>query len=243
MLELRYLSKKFHGSIIPALDNVDLKVKDGEILGLVGMNGAGKTTAMRLSTGVLSPSSGTVLVDGLDITRDKIRASMSIGWIPEYPNFDPVLKPMELLKYFGGLYKIGRKTMEIKGIELLKKVGLETETRKRLRTYSQGMKKRFAIAVAMINEPQNYLFDETFNGLDPQGIRMLRNLILNLREKGKAILFSSHILSELETIADRVAIIDKGKILDIIDRGKIISLKESGKNLEDYFFEVTGVTG
>ncbi len=214
MIKIEGVTKVYRKGVSPpAVDGLTLDMNDGEVLGLVGLNGAGKTTTIRMSSGItLPPTSGKILVDGFDIVREKVRASRNVGWIPEFPNFEPNAKPLTLLKYFaGGFYGLGGREAEDKALELLRMVGLEKAMDKKLRSYSQGMKKRFSIAETLIGDPKNVLFDETLNGLDPQGVIFVRKMIGRLRSEGKAILLSSHILTEIEDSADRVAIINRGK--------------------------------
>ncbi|MGC8609631.1 MAG: ABC transporter ATP-binding protein, partial [Thermoplasmata archaeon] len=208
----------------PAISNLNLDIKDGEILGLVGLNGAGKTTTIRMSSGIIFPSSGRVLIDGFDIVREKVKAAQKIGWIPELPNFEPNAKPLPLMRYFAGFYNLHGKEAENRIMELLSMVGLKNDLNKKLSAYSQGMKKRFAIAESIIGNPQNVLFDETLNGLDPEGVVFVRKLMIDMRKSGKAVLLSSHILTEVEDVADRVAIINHGKLIKLLNRSELKSL-------------------
>lgn len=216
MIEVKNLTKRFHSKGIPAVDSVDMEIGDGEIIGFAGLNGAGKTTAMKVMAGILLPTSGTVNVDGHDIIKDKINASKEIGWVPETPVFDDAAKPIQLLKYYAGFYGISSADAEKKGRELLETVYLTPYINRKVALYSQGMKKRFALIAAMLSDPQNFLFDETLNGLDPEGVRFMREKMLDLKKNGKTVLISSHILRELEDVADRVMIIDSGKIVDTV---------------------------
>ncbi len=212
MIEIRSISKTF-SKRIKALDNVSFDVRNGEIVGYVGLNGAGKTTTIRIAVGVLPPDSGDVLINGYSIVRDKRRASMHIGWVPELPIFEPDVKALDYFVYLAGYYGISSGEARSLGRKLLEEVGLGGSYNLKLKEFSMGMKKRFALAVSMINNPDNFLFDEVLNGLDPQGIAFFRNLALRFRREGCAVLFSSHILSEVEGIADRVVFIHKGRIV------------------------------
>ncbi len=240
MIEIKKLTKIYSRNARPAVSAVDMQIKDGEIMGFAGLNGAGKSTTIRISTGIIYPTSGTVLIDGHDIVREKTEASAKVGWVPELPNFEPNAKPLTLMRYYGGFYGMKAEESIRKGRELLEQVSLGESMNEKLRNYSQGMKKRFSLAAAMLNDPQNYFFDETLNGLDPEGIRFMRKLMVDLKAKGKAVLLSSHILNELENVADRIAIIHKGKIVDLIERPKIEEINKSDGKLEEYFFKVIG---
>lgn len=196
-----------------ALDNVSFKVHKNEIVGYVGLNGAGKTTTIRIGVGVLPPTSGDVLIDGLSIIKDKRAASRRLGWVPEKPIFEHDFKAIDYFVYLAGFYGLSTGEARSLGKRLLEEVGLGNAIYKKLREFSYGMNKRFALAVSMINNPENYMFDEVLNGLDPGGIAFFRDLTLKLKREGCSILFSSHILSEVENIADRVVFIHEGKIV------------------------------
>lgn len=224
MIEVEGFTKRFGRSDAPAVNNISFKVQDGEILGLAGLNGAGKTTTIRAISGIILPSSGSITVDGYNIVNEKIKASRDIGWVPEFPNFEPNARAIPLLKYYAGFYGIKGAEADRLVKDLLEKVVLSNAVRKKLRSYSQGMKKRFALASAMLSSPQNYLFDETLNGLDPEGINYLRKLMVKFREEGKAIFLSSHILSELENLADRIIIIHRGDIIETLTKDRMRNL-------------------
>jgi ABC-2 type transport system ATP-binding protein len=221
VLALANVTKIFRGRGEPALDRVCLDVQDGEIVGLVGLNGAGKTTLIRLSCGAALPTSGRIHVDGHDIETEKQLASASLGWVPETPVFAYEERAFEVLVHHGGYYPKAQRLGDSKLRELLDLVGLQDHGNARARTFSQGMKKRLALARALITEPSTLLLDEILNGLDPEGVRLVRQLIETLRKDGRAILLSSHILSELQQVADRFAFLHHGKLLSIVPREEI----------------------
>lgn len=221
MIRVEGLTKTFSKRSGPAIQSVSFDVNDGEIVGFVGLNGAGKTTTIRVAAGVSLPTSGSVKVDGFDVVSSKVEASRRIGWVPEIPNFEPNSKAITLMEYFAGFYGIPSADALSRSMALLKDVGLEGEEQKKLRSYSQGMKKRFSLAASMLGTPKNYLFDEVLNGLDPEGIRYFRRLMFDLKGRGSAVLLSSHILLEVESIADRVVIIHKGKVIKTIARADL----------------------
>ncbi|MGI0079767.1 MAG: ABC transporter ATP-binding protein [Nitrososphaerales archaeon] len=209
----------------PAIDSVSFDVNDGEIVGFVGLNGAGKTTTIRIGCGVNLPSSGSVAVDGHDIVKEKSEASKYIGWVPEFPNFEQNARARDLMVYFAGYRGIPKDEALKRTQDLFQKVNLIGSERKKLRTYSQGMKKRFSLAAALLPDPKNYFFDEILNGLDPEGIRFIRALMIDLKQRGKAVLLSSHILTEIENISDRVVFIHKGKIIKIVTRDDLAKVE------------------
>ncbi len=221
MIVADQLTKRFPGRPTPAVDDIDLEVRDGEILGLVGLNGAGKTTTIRIAAGISLPTSGKVLVDDLDIVREKRAASRHLAWVPELFPFDATARALPLLVYYAGFYGIPRGEARSRARELLARVGLQEEERGRLRHFSQGMRKRFSLASAMLVDPQNLLLDEILNGLDPQGIAFVRSWVLEARRQRKAVLLSSHQLAELEALADRVAFVHRGRLLRTVDRAEL----------------------
>jgi ABC-2 type transport system ATP-binding protein len=237
MIRIEGLTKYFgrHGNGGPAIDSVSFDVNDGEIVGFVGLNGAGKTTTIRISTGVTLPSSGSASIEGHNIVSDKARASQNLGWVPEFPNYEQNAKAKSLFLYFAGFRGLDRNQAETKADELFQRVGLQGYEKKKLRTYSQGMKKRYSLALALLSSPKNYLFDEILNGLDPQGIHYMRLLMIDLKRRGNAVLLSSHILSEIETISDRVVFIHKGKIIKIVTRDELSAIESGGALLKIVF--------
>lgn len=221
MIAIEGLSKRFPGRSFPAIEDIDLEMRDGEILGLVGLNGAGKTTTIRAAAGVSLPTTGRILVDGHDIVRDKVRASEAIGWMPELYPFAPEAKARRLLVYLAGFHGVTGRSASQRAFELLDEVGLRGFENVRIRTYSQGMKRRFGLAAAMLSDPQNLLLDEILNGLDPEGMAFVRNWLVQLRKEGRAILLSSHLLTELQALADRVAFIHEGHLIRVVAKGDV----------------------
>ena len=246
MIKISGLTKNYNK--VPVVKNLNLDIKNGEIVGFAGLNGAGKSTTIRIASGIIFPSSGTVTVDEKDIVSEKVDASKYIGWVPELPNFEPRGKSVSLLKYYAGFFGIGAKEAEQKAEKLLKQFDIWNARKKHLQDYSQGMKKRFSIAAAMIGNPNNYLFDETLNGLDPGGVKEMRDLMLSMKKDGKAVFLSSHILSELQNVADRIAIIKNGELIKILKHSDLDNLGETRiivdvKNPDDKIFNILNKFG
>lgn len=248
MIEIKGLSKFYGRNQPPAISGVDFEVRDGEVVGFVGLNGAGKTTTIRVAVGVALPTSGTVAIDGKDIVTSKAEASRGLGWVPEIPIFEPNAKGLSLMKYFCGFYDIPSSSVETRVKELFVSVGLEGAEKKKFSAYSQGMKKRFSLGVSLIPNPRNYLFDEILNGLDPAGIQYFRNKVLQLKKEGHAILLSSHILMEVQAMADRVVFIHRGKVIKVATMSEVSSLGTSViaiviENLDDVALQYLGTLG
>ncbi|MGP8078327.1 MAG: ABC transporter ATP-binding protein [Thermoplasmata archaeon] len=214
-------TKRFEPWGRAAVENLSLTVLPGEVVGLVGLNGAGKTTAIRMSVGLCMPTSGTIQVCGFDVSREKVRASQHTGVVPEFPNLDPGARALSLLRYFAGYHRSTSSSTQSRCLRLLEKVGLGGDSALRVRAYSQGMKKRLALAIALLGEPELLLFDEILNGLDPQGVAMVRHMIRDWRDEGRSILLSSHQLSEVELLADRVAIMHHGRLVRTLSQADL----------------------
>ncbi len=206
--ETGFLKKKK----VRALDHLSLQVHSGEIFGFLGPNGAGKTTTLKLLTGLIYPTSGTATILGHPIEDVNTRAR--IGYLPENPYFYDYLSGRELLHYTAALFGLQKDEARSRANELLRTVGLDDDRAGRhLRKYSKGMLQRIGIAQALINDPEIVFMDEPMSGLDPAGRREVRDLLLSLREKKKTLFFSSHILSDVEALCDRIAILTRGKLL------------------------------
>jgi ABC-2 type transport system ATP-binding protein len=207
MLTATNLHKDFNGK--PALADVSFHVRRGEIFGLLGHNGAGKSTSLGIILGMVMPDKGDVTIDGVSVLRDRSRALRKVGAIFEAPAFYDYLSGWENLKilmsYSGGFDAAAARAV-------VDRVGLTKRISSKVRTYSHGMRQRLALAQALLPEPEVLLLDEPTDGLDPEGIKWFRDFILNLREeRGMTVLFNSHLLSEVELMCDRVAILREGK--------------------------------
>lgn len=197
---------------VRALDHLNLEVRRGEIFGFLGPNGAGKTTTLKLLMRLIYPSEGTARILGHPI--DDVATRSRIGYLPENPYFYDYLSGRELLEYTAALFGIPAEEASAKGKELLQLVGLDADgANRQLRKYSKGMLQRIGIAQALINDPEVVFLDEPMSGLDPIGRREVRDLLLSLRAQRKTVFFSSHILSEVEALCDRAAILSRGKLM------------------------------
>lgn len=209
MLEVRHLTKKFGGKA--ALKGVSFKVKEGEIHGLLGHNGAGKSTTLGIVLGMVSAGSGEVHIDGISVQNDPRKALRKVGSIFEAPAFYDYLSGWENLKVLVGL---SGRFDRAEAREVVARVGLSERIHSKVGTYSHGMRQRLALAQALLPEPKILLLDEPTDGLDPEGIKWFRDFILQLREeRGMTVLFNSHLLSEVEQMCDRVSIIRAGELV------------------------------
>jgi ABC-2 type transport system ATP-binding protein len=206
MLEINDLWKNFSG--MPALKGVSFRVERGQIYGLLGHNGAGKSTTLGIILGMVAPTQGDVLIDGISIQKDRGRALRKVGAIFEAPSFYEYLsgwQNLKILMNYSGPFeeKLAR--------DVVDRVGLTKRIDSKVQTYSHGMRQRLALAQALLPEPEILLLDEPTDGLDPEGIKWFRDFILDLRkERGMTVLFNSHLLAEVEQMCDRIAILQGG---------------------------------
>ena len=206
-IEVNGLIKTFNG--LRAVDNISFNVEKGEIFGFLGPNGAGKTTTIKAMLGLIHADSGNIKINGYDIKKNEIEAKRSIGFLPERVAFYDNLTPIQTLNFFCELQ--GADKSIIRG--LLNDVGLSDALDRKVGGFSKGMLQLLGIAQTMIGKTPVYILDEPMGGLDPRWVKVIRDKIINLNEQGATIMFSSHILSEVQTLCDKVVIINKGKII------------------------------
>ena len=195
---------------VEALVDLDLEVKEGEIFGFVGPNGAGKTTTLKILAGLIKPSRGRALIFERRVQDPEAKRQM--GFLPENPYFYDYLKPEEFLDFCGKLFGLSGAERRLRTNRLLKLVGLEYARGRPLRRFSKGMLQRIGIAQALINDPKLVVLDEPMSGLDPIGRKEVRDLIARLKAEGRTVFFSSHILSDVELLCDRVALVVAGRL-------------------------------
>jgi len=242
-IETIYLSKSFgKENQIRAVDNLSLQVRKGEVFGFVGPNGAGKTTTMKMLIGLLEPSEGSGKVAGFDIVREVINIRKRTGVLPEPAGFYDNLTARQNLRFYAKLYDIEPDAREKRIVSLLETVGLTRAIDQKTGGFSTGMRKRFGLAQALINEPSVLFLDEPTSGIDPLGAQMMRDLIKDLnRSKGVTVFLSSHSMEEVEEICDRIAIIAKGKLLAV---GSVEDLRDIVRAKEGvhYLLEVQDIS-
>jgi ABC-type multidrug transport system ATPase subunit len=226
VIQVQGLTKKF-GNHFTAVNDLSFSVNKGDVYGFLGQNGAGKSTSIRMLLSLIEPTAGDIEIFGLPLAANRSEIMKKVGAVIEKPAMYEYLTAYQNLKIFSALSGVSKKRQQL--LHELEVVGLATRAHDLVRTFSQGMKQRLAIAMAMVNDPELILLDEPTNGLDPQGIADIRNLILSLsRNQGKTVLVSSHLLSEIEQVATRLIIIDKGCKLvegdskDLFDTSKTV---------------------
>src|SRR5947209_17647569 len=220
-----------------SLEGLTMSVNTGEVFGFLGPNGAGKSTTIKLLMRLIFPTAGTARILGKSISDVSMHAD--IGYLPEQPYFYDYLTAAELLDYFARFHDLTAADRKERVQRMLKKVGLETARKIQLRKYSKGMLQRVGLAQAILHDPKVVILDEPMSGLDPVGRREVRDIILELKRDGKTVMFSTHILSDAETLCDRVGVIVGGKLRGVGAPGKLVDMKTQGMEI---LVELTGTS-
>lgn len=235
MLEVRRLVKRYHGHTV--VDDVSFVVRPGEILGYLGPNGSGKTTTARLITGLIEKTSGTILCDGSDVGDDLIGFRRRLGYVPEEPYLYPFLSGREYLELVGRLREIPATLLERKTGALLDLLGLSGAAEQGIASYSKGMKQKVLIIAALLHDPDVLIFDEPDSGLDVTANLVVRHLVRTLADRGKAILYSSHVLEIVEKLCTRVIVLHRGRV---VADDSVVHLRDllKSRSLEEVFAQL-----
>lgn len=237
MIEAQALRKSFKN--VPAVQGVSFEARDGQITGLLGPNGAGKTTLLRMLYTVFKPDSGTAMIDGFDICREAQKVQSRIGVLPDSRGLYPRLTARENIRYYGRLHGMRGLALESVIADLAKLLEMQDCADRRTEGFSQGQRLKVAIARALVHGPQNVMLDEPTNGLDVMSTRALRTVIRRIRDEGKCILFSSHVMQEISALCDHIVVIARGQVAA---SGTPDALREATgqSNLEDAFVAAIG---
>ena len=224
---------------VEALRDFSLEVPRGEIMALVGPNGAGKTTALKLIVGLLTPTRGEIWVGGYDVYRQPLDAKRILGFVPDQPFLYEQLTVAEMIGFIGGMYRIDANQLCARAEVLFTTFGLADRLHSRVSQLSYGMKSRLVLLVSLLHDPQVLILDEPFFGLDPQTLRLMKQLLADRAKQGMTVLLSTHQLPIVEDLAHRIAILNRGQIVAL---GTWAQLQQhhGGTRLEEIFFQVTG---
>lgn len=236
MIEIKNVSKTYNNNI-KAINNLNLKINDGEIVGFIGLNGAGKTTAIKMMTGILQPDIGTIKINGYDIVKDSLEAKQIIGYIADSPDMFLKLTGMEFINFIANIYKVPLDVRKKRIKEFGERFGLSDVLDKPMQSYSHGMRQKIMVVAALVHDPDVWILDEPLIGLDPTSAFELKKMMREHADKCNSVFFSTHVLEVAEKLCDRIAIIDKGKVVFI---GTLKELKDKydKKDLEKLFMEV-----
>ena len=239
MIEIVNISKSYGKKI--AVDDLSLSVRKGEFYGFLGPNGSGKTTTIKVLTGLLRPDNGGATVAGIDVLREPEKAKAKIGYIPDSPYLYEKLTGREFLEFCGGLYGVPKARMESQINWILELFGMESWIDRRCEEYSHGMRQKVVFGSAFVHDPEVLIIDEPMVGLDPQSMRLIKDVLKLYASRGTTVFVSTHLLSVAEELCDRIGIVNNGKL---IVSGTLAELQKTaaseGENLEELFLQLTG---
>ena len=238
MIEIKNVSKSYKKGK-KVIDDLNLKINNGEIFGFIGLNGAGKTTTIKMITGILEIDEGEILIDGKSIFTDAVEAKKNIGLVPDNPDIFLKFKGIEYLNFIADVYEVDEEE-RVKEIEkYAKEFSMEEELENKIESYSHGMRQKIHLIGALLHKPNNWILDEPITGLDPKASYDLKKIMKDYANEGRTVFFSTHILEIAEKLCDRIGIINKGKLVFV---GTLEEMrKEFGQklSLEEMFLEVT----
>lgn len=236
MIKIDKVSKNY-GKLV-AVDNLSLTINDGEIFGLLGPNGAGKSTTLKMITGLTDISQGEIFINDISISKFPVAAKKEFGYVMDSPDSFLRLKGIEFLTYIGKIFKVDAETLKNRINEYSKRLEIYDVLNYLIDSYSHGMRQKIMIVSALIHDPQTWILDEPLTGLDPQSQHIVKELMKEHAQKGKSVLFSTHVLETAERLCDRIGIINKGNLL-FCGTMKELQSHSDKKSLEDIFLEMT----
>ena len=237
MIELKNVSKAYVKNK-KVVENINLKIEDGIIFGFIGPNGAGKTTTMEMLTGILDIDEGEILIDGINIEKEPIKAKKEFGFVPDSPDAFEKLTGIEYLNFIGDVYGVDQKTRYERISKLANEFGIYNSLKDRIQGYSHGMKQKIVIIGVLLHNPKNWILDEPMTGLDPKSSFELKNMMREHANQKNTVFFSTHILDVAERLCDRIGIIDKGKLLFVGTYEDLKKELKENKSLEELFMEI-----
>jgi len=240
IIEIRDLTKIYKENVDPAINSISLDIFQNEIFGLLGPNGAGKTTTISILCGLFPPSRGNVKIDGFDIRSDLEKVKHIIGVVPQDLALYPTLTAIENLTFFGNMYGLKGKELRDRILYCLKVFGLEKSARKKITSYSGGMKRRVNLIAGLLHNPKVLFLDEPTVGIDVQSRIVILDYLKEINKQGTTIIYTSHYMEEAENLCTRVAIMDRGSIISIGNPKELLKEHPEFKNLENIFLYLTG---
>lgn len=238
MIEIKNVSKEYKKGI-KTIENINLKINNGEIFGFLGPNGAGKTTTIKMITGILDINEGQILIDGKDIEKEPIEAKKKFGYVPDNPEMFLKLKGIEYLNFIADIYEVSEEERKEKIENLSKRFEINKALNNKIESYSHGMKQKVIIIGALLHSPNNLIIDEPMTGLDPKSTFELKKIMRENANLGHAVFFSTHILDVAEKLCDKIGIINKGKLIFVGTIDEIKKELKQNKSLEELYMEIT----
>ena len=238
MIKIKNVSKSYKkGNKV--IDGLNLEIKDGEIFGFLGPNGVGKTTTIKMMTGILEIDEGDILIDDISIQEKPVEAKKKFGYVPDNPDMFIKLKGIEYLNFIADIYEVPKDIREERIEKLAKKFGIYEVLNNKIQSYSHGMRQKIVIIGVLLHNPKNWIIDEPMTGLDPNSTFELKKLMREHADQGNTVFFSTHILDVAERLCDRIGIINNGKLLFVGTYEEIKQKLQENKSLEELFMEIT----
>ncbi len=240
MLRLKNISKAYNKGAVKAVDNLDLEIKSGEIFGFLGPNGAGKTTTIKMIVGLLKPDSGSVVLDDVNVWEEQLVAKSMISYVPDSPEIYDRLKAIEYLNFIADMYGISQEERKTKIEYYTNLFNIKDALGDIISSFSHGMKQKLVLTAALLNNPNLFILDEPMVGLDPKSAFNLKEIMRKMCDEGKTVFFSTHVMEVAEKLCDRIAIINKGKIIAHGTMEELRNHADENESLENIFLELTG---
>ena len=238
MIKIENVSKSYKKGT-KVIDNLNLEIKEGEIFGFLGPNGVGKTTTIKMITGILNIDEGDIFIDDKSIQKDPVEAKKNFGYIPDTPDMFIKLKGIEYLNFIADMYDVSEADRKERIERYSKKFGIYEALDNKIQSYSHGMRQKILIIGVLLHNPRNWIIDEPMTGLDPNSTFELKKLMREHADNGNTVFFSTHILDVAERLCDRIGIINKGKLLFVGTYEEIKQKLQENKSLEELYMEIT----
>lgn len=237
MIKIQNVSKSYKKGK-KVIENLNLEIKDGEIFGFIGQNGAGKTTTIKMITGILEIDEGDIFIDGKSITKEPVEAKKQFGLVPDSPDMFLKFSGIEYLNFIADCFNVNQEDRKKRIEKLSKEFGIYDELENKIESYSHGMRQKIVIIGVLLHNPKNWILDEPITGLDPKSSFDLKSLMKEHAKKGNTVFFSTHILEIAEKLCDRIAIINKGKIVFVGTLDELKSMYKDKNTLEEIFIDI-----
>jgi ABC-2 type transport system ATP-binding protein len=238
MIEIKNVSKSYNGTI-RAVDDLSIIIPDGEIIGFLGPNGAGKTTTIKMIAGITKPDIGTITINGINIAENALEAKRQFGFVPDSPDMFLRLKGLEYLNFMADIYNVDGDTRKQRIRELAQRFDMESVLTDQIQSYSHGMRQKIVIMGVLVHSPSVWILDEPMTGLDPKSSYLLKEMMREHADSGKTVFFSTHVLEVAEKLCDKVAIVNKGKLLFYGTMDMVREHFKTDDSLEKIFLEMT----
>jgi len=239
LLKLKNVSKAYGKGAIKAVDNISLDIRPGEIFGFLGPNGAGKTTTIKMIVGLLKPDEGVITIDNVNVWEEPLKAKSMISFVPDNPEIYDRLKGIEYLNFIADMYGVSKEDRRRKMDYYLDLFNIKDAVGDIIASYSHGMKQKLVLTSALLSDPKLFILDEPMVGLDPKSAFNLKEIMRKMCDGGRTVFFSTHVLEVAEKLCDRIAIINKGKIIALGTMEELRNSAERSQSLENIFLELT----